>query len=63
MQVVRTENGCTAEIRCLLPLDQRKLNYNAKVKQTKLYASTVWTSYSAENILKVFWLQKHTAGC
>ena len=54
MQVVRTENGCTAEIRCLLPLDQRKLNYNAKVKQTKLYASTVWTSYSAENILKVF---------
>ena len=39
--------------RRLLPLDQKKLSYNATVKQTMLYASTVWASCSVENIRKV----------
>ena len=49
------------KIRRSLPLEQRKLYYNAMIKQTMLYASTVWTSCSVENIQKVFRLQKRTA--
>ena len=52
------------KIRRSLPLDQRKLYYNAMIKQTMLYtlyASTVWTSCSVENIRKVFRLQKRAA--
>ena len=49
------------KIRRFLPLDQRKLYYNAMIKQTMLYASTVWTSCSVENIQKVFKLQKRAA--
>ena len=49
------------KIRRLLPLDQRKLSYNGTVKQTMLYASTVWASCSVENIRKVFRLQKCAA--
>ena len=49
------------KIRRLLPLDQRKLSYNATVKQTMLYASTVWAPCSVENIRKVFRLQKCAA--
>ena len=57
------ENLCTKlsqriavlrKIRRFLPLDQRKLYYNAMIKQTMLYASTVWTSCSVENMHKVF---------
>ena len=48
-------------IRRSLPLDQRKLYYNAMIKQTMLYASTVWTSCSAENLQRVFKLQKRAA--
>ena len=44
----------------MLPLDQRKLFYDAIVKQIKQYASIMWTSCS-ENIRKVFRLQKHAA--
>ena len=40
-------------------MNQRKLYYNAMIKQTMLYASTVWTSFSVENIRKV--LQKRAA--
>ena len=47
--------------RRLLPLDQKKLSYNATVKQTMLYASTVWASCSVENIRKVFRLHKCAA--
>ena len=46
------------KIRCFLPLDQRKLYYNAMIKQQMEYASTVWISCSAENMQKVFKLQK-----
>ena len=49
------------KIRRSLPLDQRKLYYNAMIKQTMLYASTAWTSCSVENIQKVFRLQKRAA--
>ena len=42
------------KIRRFLPFDQRKLYYNAMIKQTMLYASTVWTSCSVENMQKVF---------
>ena len=41
------------KIRRSLPLEERKLYYNAMIKQTMLYASTVWTSCSVENIQKV----------
>ena len=49
------------KIRRFLPLDQRKLYYNAMIKQTMLYASSVWTSCSVENMQKVFKLQKRAA--
>ena len=64
------ENLCTKlsqriavlrKIRRFLPLDQRKLYYNAMIKQTMPYASTVWTSCSVENMQKVFKLQKRVA--
>ena len=54
------ENLCTKlsqriavlrKIRRFLPLDHRKLYYNAMIKQTMLYASTVWTSCSVERSL------------
>ena len=49
------------KIRRFLPLDQRKLYYNAMIKQQMQYASTVWTSCSVENMQKVFKLQKRAA--
>ena len=49
------------KIRRFLPLDQRKLYYNAMIKQTMLYASTVWTSCSVENMHEVFKIQKRAA--
>ena len=49
------------KIRRFLPLDKRKLYCNAMIKQTTLYASTVWTSCSVENMQKVFKLQKRAA--
>ena len=49
------------KIRRFLPLDQRKLYYNAMIKRTMLYASTVWTTCSVENMQKVFKLQKRAA--
>ena len=67
---LHVENLCTKlsqriavlrKIRRFLPLDQRKLYYNAMIKQTMLYASTVWTSCSVENMQKVFELQKRAA--
>ena len=48
-------------IRRFQPLDQRKLYYNAMIKQKMLYASTVWTSCSVENMQNVFKLQKRMA--
>ncbi len=42
-------NAVLWKIRRSLPLDQRKLYYNAMIKQTMPYASTVWTSCSAKH--------------
>ena len=33
-----------------LPLDQRILYYNAMIKQTILYGSSVWVSTSVDNL-------------
>ena len=49
------------KIRRYLPIGEHILYYNAMMKQTMLYGSTVWTSCSTENINKVFKLQKRTA--
>ena len=46
------------KIRCYLPLDQQILYYNATIKQTMMYGSSVWVSTSVDNINKVFRLQK-----
>lgn len=64
------ENLCTKlsqriavlrKIRRFFPIDQRKLYYNAMIKQTMLYASTISTPCSAEKLQKVFKLQKRAA--
>ena len=49
------------KIRRFLRFGQRKLYYNAMIKQTMLYASNEWTSCFVENMQKVFKLQKRTA--
>ena len=46
------------KIRRHLPLDQQILYYNATIKQTMMYGSSVWVSTSVNNINKVFRLQK-----
>ena len=46
------------DIRRHLPLDQRILYYNATIKQTMMYGSSVWDFTSVDNINKVFRLQK-----
>ena len=45
-------------IRRHLPLDRRILYYNATIKQTMMYGSSVWVFTSVDNINKVFRLQK-----
>ena len=49
------------KIRRFLPLEERKLYYNAMIKQSMLYGATVWTTCSADNIKKVLQLQKRAA--
>ena len=49
------------KIRRHLPLDQRILYYNAMIKQTMMYGSSVWVSTSVDNLNKVFRLQKRAA--
>ena len=49
------------KIRRYLPIGEHILYYNAMMKQTMLFGSTVWTSCSTENINKVFKLQMRTA--
>ena len=44
-----------------MPLDQRILYYNAMIKQTMMYGSSVWVSTSVDNLNKVFRLQKRAA--
>ena len=49
------------KIRRYLPLDQRILYYNAMIKQTMMYGSSVWVSTSVDNLNKLFRLQKSAA--
>ena len=49
------------KVRRHLPLDQRILYYNAMIKQTMMYGSSVWVSSSVDNLNKVFRLQKRAA--
>ena len=65
-----TDNLCKKLTQCIavlkrirryLPLDQRILYYNAIIKQTMMYGSSVWVSTSVDNLNKVFRLQKRTA--
>ena len=44
------------KIRRFLPLEERKLYYNAMIKQSILYGATAWTTCSADNIKKVLQL-------
>ena len=46
------------KIQQYFPIGERILYYNAMIKQTMFYGSTVWNSCSTENINKVFKLQK-----
>ena len=48
-------------IKRFLPLEQRKAYYNVMIKQTILYASTVWSACSTGNLQRVFRLQKRSA--
>ena len=41
-----------------LPLGQRILYYNAMIKQTMIYGSSVWVSTPVDNLNGVFRLQK-----
>ena len=49
------------KIRHHLPLDQQILYFNAMIKQTMMYGSSVWVSTSVDNLNKVFRLQKRAA--
>lgn len=50
--------GVLRKIRRFLPIEQRKLYYNAMIKQIMLYGSVIWAKCSTDNIKKVFRLQK-----
>ena len=49
------------KIRSHLLLDQRILYYNAMIKQTMMYGSSVWVSTSVDNLNKVFRQKKRAA--
>ncbi len=44
-----------------LPLEERKLYYNAMIKPLMMYGSTMWSICSSENLERVFKLQKRAA--
>ena len=51
MQEANTAYCCfKKKMRRHLPLDQRILYYNAMIKQTILYGSSVWVSTSVDNL-------------
>jgi hypothetical protein len=53
--------GLLKKIRLYLPLQERKLYYNAIVKPTIMYGSLVWTSCSTGDLKRFFRLQKRAA--
>ena len=49
--------GLLRKIRTYLPLEERKLYYNALIKPVMMYGSLIWSS-CAKDLLRVFKLQK-----
>ena len=44
-----------------LPLEERKLYYNALINPVMMYGCTIWSSCSRENVERVYKLQKRAA--
>ena len=53
--------GVLNKIKRNLPINERKLFYNALIKPIMLYGSCVWSSTSCENINRIYKLQKRAA--
>ena len=53
--------GILRKIRSFLPIKERKLFYESTIKALMMYASSVWTTCSTENLNKVLKLQKRAA--
>ena len=53
--------GLLRKIRTYLPLEERKLYYNAWIKPVMMYGSLIWSTCSKEDLLRVFKLQKRAA--
>ena len=53
--------GVLKTIKRNLPMEERKLFYNAMIKPVILYGCCVWSTTSCENIHRVFKLQKPAA--
>ena len=53
--------GLLNKIHSYLPIQERKLYYNALVKPTMMYGSLVWTYCSTEDLKRVFRLPKRAA--
>ena len=53
--------GVWNKIKRHLPLNERKLYYNAMIKPIMMYGCTVWSSCSSENLERVYKLQKRAA--
>ena len=53
--------GLLKKIKRHLPLEERKLYYNALIKPVMMYGCTIWSSCSRENVERVYKLQKRAA--
>ena len=53
--------GLLKKLRTYLPIDERRLFYNALIKPVMMYGSIVWTYCSNEDLKRVFRLQKRAA--
>ena len=53
--------GVLKKIKRHLPLEERKLYYNALIKPVMMYGCTIWSSCSNENVERVYKLQKRAA--
>jgi hypothetical protein len=53
--------GVLKQIKRNLPIEERKLYYNAMIKPLVLYGSCVWSSTSSDNIDRIYKLQKRAA--
>ena len=53
--------GLLKKFRAYLPIDERRLFYNALIKPVMMHGSIVWTYCSNEDLKRVFRLQKRAA--